>query len=156
MPHSIQNDELRVTVVEEGGHIAEIFHKKSGVNPLWVPPWSALDRPDCGNGPDAKLLAGIRGHNVCIDVFGGPSDVEAAAGIGVHGEASVNRYDIEPEGESLVMSVEMPLACLRFERRLSLEGETVRIREVVEHLAATDRSIAWTQHVTLGPPFLTK
>jgi len=156
MPHTLENDDLRVTVVEAGGHIAEIFHKKSGVNPLWVPPWSALDDPDCGNGPDAKLLAGIRGHNICIDVFGGPSDAEAAAGIGVHGEASVNRYDIEPEGDGLVMRVEMPLAGLRFERHLALQGETVRIRESVENLAATDRPIAWTQHVTLGPPFLTK
>ena len=42
-----------------GDHIAEILEKQTGVNPLWVPPWSALDRPDCGNGPDAKLLAGI-------------------------------------------------------------------------------------------------
>src|SRR3954462_5638021 len=127
MPHTIENDDLRVTVVKEGGPITEIFHKKSGGNPLWVPPWSAVERPDCGNGPDAKLLAGIRGHNVCIDVFGGPSDAEAAAGIGVHGEASVNRYDIEPEGEGLVMRVVMPLAGLRFERHLALEGETVRI-----------------------------
>ncbi len=28
----------RVTVLEEGGHIAEIFDKRSGVNPLWTPP----------------------------------------------------------------------------------------------------------------------
>ena len=30
----------------------------------------------------------------------------------------------------------------------------VRFSEEVENLAATDRPIAWTQHVTLGPPFL--
>jgi hypothetical protein len=156
MPHTIENDDLRVTVVEEGGHIAEIFHKKTGVNPLWVPPWSAVAKPDCGDGPDAKLLAGIRGHKVCIDVFGGPSDAEAAAGLGVHGEASVNPYQIEPEGDGLVARVEMPLAGLQFERHLSLDGETVRIREAVTNLSAIDRPIAWTQHVTLGPPFLTK
>ena len=28
------------------------------------------------------------------------------------------------------------------------------MRELVENLSATDRPLAWTQHVTLGPPFL--
>jgi hypothetical protein len=32
----------------------------------------------------------------------------------------------------------------------------VRIRETVENFSACDRPIAWTQHVTLGPPFLQK
>jgi hypothetical protein len=32
----------------------------------------------------------------------------------------------------------------------------VRIRENVENLTAFDRPIGWTQHVTLGPPFLEK
>jgi hypothetical protein len=30
----------------------------------------------------------------------------------------------------------------------------VSIREIVENLSPLDRPIAWTQHVTLGPPFL--
>lgn len=30
---AIENDSLRVTVLEEGGHIAEIFDKHAGVNP---------------------------------------------------------------------------------------------------------------------------
>src|SRR5712671_4030146 len=122
---SIENSDLRVTVLEEGGHIAEIFHKKTGVNPLWVPPWSSQERPDCGDGVDANLLAGIMGHNVCVDLFGVPSEAEAAAGIGVHGEASVRRYEIEEDAGRLAMRVRMPLAGLLFERHLALEGETV-------------------------------
>jgi hypothetical protein len=153
---SIENDHLRVTVLHSGGHIAQILHKNSGVNPLWTPPWSLTPNPDCGEGVEARLLAGIMGHNVCVDVFGGPSEEEAAAGIGVHGEASVLPYAIDAEGEGLVMRVTMPLAGLRFERHLELEGDTVKIREAVENLSATDRPIAWTQHVTLGPPFLCK
>jgi hypothetical protein len=153
---SIENDRLRVTVLQAGGHIAEILHKKSGVNPLWIPPWSHAPDSDCGDGVEAALLAGIMGHNVCVDLFGGPSPEEAAAGIGVHGEASVLPYTIGAEGEGLVMRVEMPLAGLRFERHIAVEGDTVRIREAVENLSATDRPIAWTQHVTLGPPFLAK
>ncbi len=37
---SIENDTIRVTVLREGGHIAEILHKPSGINPLWTPPWA--------------------------------------------------------------------------------------------------------------------
>ncbi|MGH9370902.1 MAG: hypothetical protein ACRD15_05170, partial [Vicinamibacterales bacterium] len=50
----------------------------------------------------------------------------------------------------------LPLAQLRIERRLELRGAAVYVREVVENLAACDRPIGWTQHVTLGPPFLRK
>ena len=38
--------------------------------------------------------------------------------------------------------------------RLALAGSEVRIDETVENLEPWDRPIAWTQHVTLGPPFL--
>ena len=85
---TIENDALRVTVLVEGGHIAEIFDKRSGVNPLWTPPWRSIEpstysrarHPEYGDGGDAMLLAGIMGHNLCLDIFGGPSDAEAAAG----------------------------------------------------------------------------
>src|SRR5437762_12181143 len=74
---SIENDDVRVTVLEEGGHIAEILDKRSGVNPLWTPPWPSIEpstytrarHPEYGTGSDAILLAGIMGHNLCVDVF---------------------------------------------------------------------------------------
>jgi hypothetical protein len=52
------------------------------------------------------------------------------------------------------MKAGFPLAGLRFERRIELPGRAVHIKEAVENLSASDRPIAWTQHVTLGPPFL--
>ena len=78
---AIENDHLRVTVLREGGHIAEIFDKVAGVSPLWVPPWPSIEpstyqlskHPEYGSDSEAKLLAGIMGHNLCLDFFGGPS-----------------------------------------------------------------------------------
>jgi hypothetical protein len=159
---SIENDKVRVTVLCEGGHIAEILHKPSGINPLWTPPWPSVEpstydaatHPECGSGIDAKLLAGIMGHNLCLDIFGGPSEEEAAAGIGVHGEGSVAAYDVREADGALAMSACLPLAQIRFERVITLRDATVEVRETVESLAAFDRPIGWTQHVTLGPPFL--
>jgi hypothetical protein len=159
---AIENDSLRVTVLEEGGHIAEIFDKHAGVNPLWTPPWPSIEpsafdprvHTTYGAGADARLLAGIMGHNLCLDIFGGPSADEAAAGLDPHGEGSVARYEIETSANTLTMRARLPLAQMLVERRIDLRDRAVWIREAVENLAGIDRPIAWTQHVTLGPPFL--
>ena len=75
---SIENDAVRVTVLEEGGHLAEIADKATGMNPLWTPDWPSIE-PSAydpaahaiyGDGADAPLLAGLMGHNVCLDIFG--------------------------------------------------------------------------------------
>ncbi len=160
---AIENDELRVTVLPEGGHIAEALDKRTGINPLWSPPWdpvepSAFDAAAhaerFGRGRDARLLAGIAGHNLCLDIFGGPSDDEAAAGMTAHGEGSVAAYEVAEHGQSLCMRADFPLARIGFERRLELVGRAVQVEERVESRCDVDRPIGWTQHVTLGPPFL--
>src|SRR5947209_15562469 len=138
----IENEMLRVTVLVEGGHIAEITHKPTGVNPLWTPPWPSIEpstyslarHPEYGADAESKLLAGIMGHNLCVDLFGPPSPEEAAAGITVHGEASVVPYDIETSGSELVQIARLSLAGLQVRRHIRLEGTTVRIVERVENL----------------------
>jgi len=159
---SIENDALRVTILEEGGHIAEVLHKKSGVSPLWVPHWPSIEpsqfdprkHPAFGDGADSRLLAGIMGHNLCLDIYGGPSEAEAAAGLTAHGEASITRYAIDTRGSELVMHANLPMAALEVRRTLALRDHVVHIRESVRNLTACDRPVGWTQHVTLAPPFL--
>ena len=159
---SIENEDLRLTVTVEGGHLAEVFSKAAGVNPLWVPHWKSVepsafggdDGAVFGNGVDAKLLGGILGHNLCLDLFGGPSEAEASAGMTAHGEASVLAYEISTDGNSMTCRLHMPLAQLDFERTLTLQGGDVLIQEKVTNLTAFERPLAWTQHVTLSPPFL--
>lgn len=158
----LENEWLRVTVLEEGGHIAEVFNKRAGVSPLWIPPWESSEPSHFipgedqryGTGSEAKLLAGIMGHNLCLDIFGGPSPEEALAGLTVHGEGSVDRYEITESPGGLLQQLTLPLAQLKFSRSIELHGADVRIYEVVDNLAPTDRPLAWTQHATLGPPFL--
>ena len=47
---AVENADLRVTVLEEGGHIAEMLDKRTGISPLWFPPWPSIEpsayRPD--------------------------------------------------------------------------------------------------------------
>ena len=153
--YSLENDELAIVVMREGGHIAEIRHKATGINPLWAPPWPTMEpsayraeqHPEYGSDAESKLLAGILGHNWCVDLFGPPSAAEAAAGYTVHGEASIAEYD-----ETL--SATLPLSQLQVQRTIRLEGTRVSFRERVENFLPFDRAIAWQEHVTLGPPFV--
>src|SRR5215471_2677215 len=116
--HSIETPDLRVTVLVEGGHIAEITDKRSGLNPLWTPPWPSIEpstydrakHPEYGSDAEAKLLAGIMGHNLCLDLFGGPSEAEAAVGLTTHGEGSVAAYQMAEAPGEITARVELPMA----------------------------------------------
>ena len=159
---SIENDMLRVTVLEGGGHIAEILDKGTGISPLWIPHWKSVEprdyspdrHPEYGSGADASLLASVMGHNLCLDIFGGPSAEEAAADLPAHGEPSVAPFMIEAGDDRIAMLATLPNSQLRVVRHIVLAGHEVSIRESVENLASTDRPVGWTQHVTIGPPFL--
>lgn len=164
--HAIENEHLQVVVTVEGGHIAAIHDKRTGVNPLWLPPWPSIEpsqydpqkHPGYGGNAESKLLCGILGHNLCLDLFGGPSPEEAEAGLGVHGEGSVAPYRFEERDGSLTQSASLDTCRLIFRRELRCAADkpSVTVTETVENPTACDREIAWTQHVTLGPPFLEK
>ena len=142
--------------------MAEVLDKRSGINPLWTPHWDSIEpstfdafhHSSYGGAADGPLLAGIMGHNLCLDIFGGPSPEEAAAGLIAHGEASVAQYAIEMNGSVLISRADLTQAGLTVKRRLELRRGTVEITETVTNLTACDRPVGWTQHVTLGPPFL--
>jgi hypothetical protein len=159
---TIENDELRLTVLEGGGHIAEVLHKRTGVSPLWIPPWPSIEPRDYtlagdttyGAGVESRLLASIMGHNLCLDIFGGPSDEEYAAGLQPHGEAPIAVYALSRTDTEITMGATLSESQLRIQRRLELKGDAIHVVESVENLSATDRPIGWTEHVTLGPPFL--
>jgi len=159
----IENEDILVSITLEGGHIARLLDKRTGVNPLWAPHWSSIEpsqftfekHPEFGTSNEAKLVAGLLGHSICLDLFGAPSDSEAAAGMPVHGEAPIAQYEVESTRSGAVLHTELPLAGLTFERQLTLHPEgVVHFRETVKNTSATDRPIGWTQHVTLGSPFL--
>ena len=124
------------------GHIAEIFEKSAAVNPLWVPPWRSIEPAEFGRstpgeygqGADNTLLAAIMGHNLCLDIFGGPSDEETAAGLTAHGEGSIVSYDVERLANGLLVRAAFPLAHLQFEREISLHDHAVLVSESVENL----------------------
>jgi hypothetical protein len=172
--YTLRNDLVQMVTLPGGGHIAEFqFLPSSGLpvlNPLWVPPWKSIEpyryRPEkhasiYGPANEGKLLSGIAGHNICLDYFGPPSEEEAAQGLSTHGEAPSAKWEktklrTTSQEVSLTLSVPLPVAGLHFSRELRLrQGESVAyFVETVSNEMKADHFFHWTQHVTLGPPFL--
>jgi hypothetical protein len=72
----------------------------------------------------------------------------------VHGEVSTTDFTVTGTGDEIVMHAGLPLAGLDVERRLMLADRAVWIRETVHNPGGVDKPVGWTEHVTLGPPFL--
>lgn len=103
----------------------------------------------------------LMGHFLCLDGFGDPSEQERAAGMPFHGEASRQTFEVISTRNSgsvgsLTMGASLPLAQERITRTFEVvDGENVvYVTSDLESLVAIDRPIMWTEHVTLGPPFL--
>ncbi len=172
--YTLSNGLIQMVNLTGGGHIAEMrFAKRSGlpdVNPLWVPKWKGIEPFDYrakdhekryGPLTEGKLLSGISGHNICLGYFGPPSDEEAAQGLSTHGEAPSLKWRKSAErlheGQlNLTLSVRLPEAGLQFSREIGLRpGESVvYIKESVTNQRKLDYFFHWTQHATLGPPFV--
>jgi len=159
-----------LSAVLGGGHICQ-FVKGShpDLNPLWRPQWPTID-PDrfspqsdeerFGVPPDARLLAGIAGHSLSFDHFGPPSPEEIAAGLGTHGEAPAVLWKIfrefQDDKPGVEYGAELPIAQIDFRRILRIDPKhpVVYCEEKARNLSRADRPISWTEHVTVGPPFL--
>ena len=172
--YTLTNDMVQMVTLPGGGHIAEFqFLASTGLpvlNPLWVPPWKSIEPTQYraekhaktyGPSNEGKLLSGIAGHNICLDYFGPPSEEEAAQGLSTHGEAPSAKWEktrlkATAQEVGLTLAVGLPVAGLRFSRQTRLRrGESVAyFTETVTNEKKADHFFHWTQHVTLGPPFL--
>jgi len=170
------NQLVRLITLTGGGHIAEFrFEDDTGfpvLNPLWTPPWETIEpykyrenmhASRYGSLTEGKLLSGIAGHNICLDYFGSPSPEEARQGLSQHGEAPSAKWHktslrLDGRMAALTLGVTLPVAGLTFAREIKLrQGESVvYFQETVQNNNKLDHFFHWTQHVTLGPPFLSR
>ena len=168
----IENSQLRVTITQVGGHIAEVVLKgKNEMNPLWVQARPTIEPTEYnrgrheklyGAGPASRLLSGLIGHNVCFPYWGDPSDSEYQAGMTFHGETGITRWrrvgEQQGAGQQLSIAADLPESRTRFSRTISvIPGEpVVYFENRAENLSALDRPVGWCEHVTVGAPFLKK
>ncbi len=163
----LDSPKLRVTMMQSGGHIAELVLKgPDEVNPLWIQtvPTMDADKYDAtkdseryGGGPAARLMSGLLGHNVCFPYWGNPSEAEARAGMTFHGETGITRWRRSTAGANeLAAGAVLPQSMTRFSRKMQVKGQVLAVESVAENLSAWDRPVGWCEHVTLGAPFLEK
>ncbi|HZT34008.1 MAG TPA: hypothetical protein VFA33_29220 [Bryobacteraceae bacterium] len=162
---TIDAPRLRVTIMQSGGHVAELVLKGGQeVNPLWIQSRrtidperyvAARDEKFYGGGSGARLMSGLLGHNVCFPFWGDPSPSETVAGMTYHGETGVVRWrQVSAAGDSLTVTAELPESHTRFTRTVRVRGQVAYFEETAENETAWDRPVGWCEHVTLGPPFL--
>lgn len=165
-------EELRCTVLLGGGHLVELYCLERKLSPLWIPPWPSKEpwqynakkhKKRYGGHQESKLLMGLMGHNFCSDFFGEPSEDEARAGVGVHGESPVLRWKVahlkkSASSASVRLGVTLPLARLSVERTMTIRRNSPVLQASVriKNLNRLDHPLTYNEHVTMGPPFVEK
>jgi hypothetical protein len=159
----ISNDRMELTVLSQGGHLADLrFRDESGSrsgNLLWTAPWMSSDQSQLSQ-QELSETAGFTGHGLCLDYFGPPSAQEAAIGLPLHGEAAAQNWKLltalDGSDATCRSEVDLPRAQLRFERTIRLRDDSnvLYVEETVHNEKALDHSCHWVQHATFSPPFL--
>ena len=139
----VENEQVRVTASIEGGHLAELQHKASGVNPLWIPPWPSIEpsahstakHPEYGSSGEAHLLACISGPQHLPRHLRRRQPRRDGSGHRAPWEGPVIRYDVTAcSKQDLTLAGFLRLAQLRFSLRIRLQTglPVVLLSEIIE------------------------
>jgi len=96
-----------------------------------------------------------RGHFLCMDRWGQPSEAEQKNGMPFHGEAArVEWKRVASKAGLEGMEAWLPMAQLHIERRALLDDATLTVVERVTNRAKLGRMYNMVQHPSIAPPFL--
>jgi hypothetical protein len=154
---TLENDELRVTVLpEKGADIVGFVHKPSGVDPLFRAPWGLQP-------PGAPPREGSDGHAFLENYAGGwqelfpnvndPCEYRGRT-LPFHGEVATLPWTCSPDGEALHCSVSCTLTPFRLDRDMRLDGPSLVLDETVTNESDEPAHFVWGHHCVLGPPFV--
>jgi hypothetical protein len=136
-----------------GGTVRQLRHLATGAEVLASPPWKAQDGPlPKGAADEAEWLSHWAGGWPVMFPNAGDACRDGAVRHGFHGEGSVAPWEADWEGGALVLRRSFSTVPVRMERRFSLEGARLVLREKVT--AEGDCAVVWGQHVTLGGDLL--
>ena len=146
----LEGRSARVVVEIDGGAISDFHLVGMNLNPLSWREASSAPGPHW------------RGHFLCLDRWGSPSDAEGHNGMPFHGEASRVEWKIlsgpaSKNGQIVVeMATTLPLAALKVSRqiRLSERDSFFTVREEITNTQKLGRIYNIVQHPTIAPPFL--
>ena len=149
----LNNGAVQVSVASSGGGITEFRFLDHAVNPLnW----------EMGRDSEFSGKAYLRGHFLCLDRWGAPSDAELENGMTFHGEAAyapwrlVNREGPAESHQEAEIICELPIAQLTVRRVMRLERNqaVLIVREHITNTGKLGRIYNIVQHPSIAPPFL--
>jgi hypothetical protein len=142
----LANDKLSFSIWERGGAMVDLVLKDDPekLSPLWNPVRLARE---LGQTRDA---GGAAGHFVCVDGFGQPSPEERAAGIPMHGEAHVEKWEVVKAAKSgavteIAFRARLPIVQEIFSRTFRMvDGENVVYMDGTLENQEADRGVRLT------------
>lgn len=145
----LKNNSIALEIDLHGGAYINFHLKDLPVNPL---NWRTSN----------PLLPPFRGHFLCFDRWGPPSEAEKLNGFQHHGEVNTENWKILKKpfhgngGTACVMRCRLPVGGLELTRYVELPQEepVFTVREEIKNLNPYGRMYNIVQHVTLAPPFL--
>ena len=149
----LNNGIVQVSVASSGGGITDFRFLDHAVNPL---NWEIERDPASTEKPY------LRGHFLCLDRWGAPSNAEAENGMTFHGEAAYASWRLVDRGESAEsrqeaeMICELPIAQMTVRRVMWLEDyqAVLVVREHITNTGTLGRIYNIVQHPSIAPPFL--
>lgn len=152
----VRGSALSIVLTETGGHLASLTARGDDLDPFWQPQWPAADPATVEpggfyGGVEAKLLATIVGHNLCLHRFGAPWPGEP---VPLHGEVAVVRWDLRYGDDSCELSARLPEARLLVRRAFRFEGPRIELTTSLRHDGEGSREAEWAEHINVGDPFL--
>ena len=146
----LRGNDAQVTIAAAGGGIVDFHFLDHGLNPLT---WEIPDQFEGTTAADQTL----RGHFICLDRWGAPSEAEKKNGVPFHGEAPrANWHVTDISARSLSMACQLPIAGLAVKRSVRLEntGAVLHVTEEVTNTNKIGRIYNFVQHPTISPPFV--
>ena len=148
----LRNQTAQVSIAHDGGGIVELRFRDNSTNPL---NWEIT--PDLETKPPGKPY--LRGHFLCLDRWGAPSQAEIDNGVPFHGEAPRIVWQAartRPDSLQGTMRCALPLAGLRVRRTVELHATSavLKVTEEVTNINKRGRIFNMVQHPSIAPPFL--
>lgn len=138
----LENGAARLGIETLGGAIVDFQLKALPLNPFT---WEE------GGGAPNRL----RGHFICFDRWGAPSEAEKVNGMPFHGEAPRVAWQVTAKSaDSLTMHARLPMANLEIHRTVKLQGAVAIVQETVRNIGPLGRVYNLVQHPSIAPPFL--
>jgi hypothetical protein len=155
-PLLFEGTKIKLEIQTEGSAITHFSLKKNPVNPFtWTVDKSQMPKPN-QDGPV------FRGHFLSMGRWGAASEAEQKAGIPHNGEVNTLTWKVTAPVHEENLNLVAESECLEVKDQMKVSrkitvpktGTSFLMSETVENLAFTDRIYNFTQHPTIGEPFL--